>query len=228
MDGTLKTRSCPQAVFSLARSTRQRLTALEKLIPKFWKSGAVSAVALLSLSSCAPLPTGRVDQVGASTPVVLGAGDVVKITFTAAPEYNQAQKIRSDGKVSLPQIGEVTAAGKTVAQFESQVRAVYSDQMKESEVSVTVESAATQVYVTGAVRSPGKQVFDRPMTILQAIMEAGGPNQFGNVRSVRLIRTTNGVHRTQIVDLHTAMAGQPTNAMYVKNGDIIQVPQSPF
>jgi len=93
---------------------------------------------------------------------------------------------------------------------------------------VTVESAATQVYVTGAVRSPGKQVFDRPMTILQAIMEAGGPNQFGNVRSVRLIRTTNGVHRTQIVDLHTAMAGQPTNAMYVKNGDIIQVPQSPF
>jgi polysaccharide export outer membrane protein len=205
----------------------QRLEAVDNLA-EFWKTGAVLAVALAFLCSCAPLPTGVVDQVGATTPVVLSAGDTVRISFTAAPEYNQTQKIRSDGKISLPQIGEVTAAGKTVLQFESQVRAVYSDLMKDSDVTVTVESAAIQVYVTGAVRSPGKQVFDRPMTILQAIMEAGGPNQYGNVGSVRLIRTTNGVHRTQIVDLRPAMAGQPTNAMYVKNGDIIKVPESPF
>jgi len=169
-----------------------------------------------------------VDPVAATTPVVLGAGDVVRITFTAAPEYNQAQKIRSDGKISLPQVGQVVAAGKTLLHFESHLQALYRDEIKNTDVVVTLESAAIQVYVTGSVRSPGKLIFDRPMTILQTVMEAGGPNQFGNLRSVQLIRTTGGVHRTELVDLRPALAGEPTNAMYVKNGDIIKVPQSPF
>jgi protein involved in polysaccharide export with SLBB domain len=66
------------------------------------------------------------------------------------------------------------------------------------------------------------------MTILQAVMQAGGPNQFGKLSNIHLIRTTNGVHRTQLLDLRPALAGEPMNVMYVKNGDIIQVPQSPF
>ena len=186
-------------------------------------------VALLALCSCETAsPTARVDQVGATTPVVLTAGDVIRITFTTAPDYNQSQRIRSDGKVSLPQVGEVVAAGKTLAQFESQLKAVYRDQIKDTDVIVTLDSAVILINVTGAVRSPGPLTFDRPMTILQAIMQAGGPNQFGNLGHVHLIRTTNGVHRTQLVDLRPALAGEPTTAMYVKNGDIIQVPQSPF
>ena len=122
----------------------------------------------------------------------------------------------------------MVAAGKTLAQFESQLKAVYQDEIKNTDVVVTLDSASIQIYVTGAVRNPGKLIFDRPMTILQAVMEAGGPNQFGNLRRVHLIRTTRGVHRTQVVDLRPALAGEPTNAMYVKNGDILQVPQSPF
>jgi polysaccharide export outer membrane protein len=192
-------------------------------------SRAVLITLFASLCSCGGVSRdARVEQVGATTPVVLNSGDVVRITFTAAPDYNQAQKIRADGKISLPQVGEVVASGKTLAQFESYLKALYRDQIKNTDVLVTLESAAIQVYVTGAVRSPGKLIFDRPMTILQAVMEAGGPNQFGNLRSIHLIRTTNGVHRTQLVDLRPALAGEPTNVMYVKNGDIIQVPQSPF
>ena len=159
---------------------------------------------------------------------MLGPGDVIRISFTTAPEMNQAQKIRADGKVSLPAVGQVTAAGKTLAQLESELKRLYSGQITNTDVLVTLDSSQIEVYMSGAVRSPGKLVFDRPTTILQAIMQAGGPNPFGNMRSVRLIRLTNGVQRMQVLDLRPTLLGETTKAFYVKNGDIIQIPQSAF
>lgn len=192
--------------------------------------GAVIALAaVFALSSCAgPSRTAMVDQVATTTPVVLGPGDVIRISFTTAPEMNQGQKIRADGKVSLPAVGQVTAAGKTLAQLESELKRLYSGQITNTDVLVTLDSSAIEVYMSGAVRSPGKLVFDRPTTILQAIMQAGGPNPFGNMRSVRLIRLTNGVQRMQVLDLRPTLVGETTKAFYVKNGDIIQIPQSAF
>jgi polysaccharide export outer membrane protein len=208
--------------FSLPLATAPQLS-------RSWTTALMMLVGVFALCSCETAsPTARVEQVGPTTPVVLSAGDIVRISFSAAPDYNQSQKIRPDGKLSLPQVGEVVAGGKTVGQFESQLRAVYRDLIKETDVSVSLENAVIQIYVTGSVRNPGKLTFDRPTTILQAVMEAGGPNQFGNMRNVHLIRTTNGVHRTQLVDLRPVLAGEPTHAMYVKNGDIIKVPESPF
>ena len=205
---------------------------------KPWRHFSQRSTAILPmvLLACATLfsgcqttvRTGMVEPVGATTPVVLGPGDVVRVSFTTAPELNQAQKIRSDGKISLPQVGEVRAGGKTLGQFQSELMSVYRSQLKNTDVVVTLDSAATQVYLSGSVRSPGKLTFDRPTTVLQAIMEAGGANQFGNLRKVHLIRTTNGVERTQILDLKPTVAGYTTRAFYVKNGDIISVPQSAF
>ena len=185
--------------------------------------------ALLTLNSCAgPSRTATVDPVGTTTPVVLSPGDVIRISFTTAPEMNQAQKIRADGKVSLPAVGQVTAAGKTLAQLESELKRLYSSQITNTDVLLTLDSAVIEVYMAGAVRSPGKQVFDRPTTLLQAIMQAGGPNAFANMKSVRVIRLSSGVQRMQLVDLRPTLAGEPTKPFYVKNGDIVQVPQSAF
>lgn len=183
----------------------------------------------LSLSGCetasrAPLK----DQVAATTPVVLGPGDVVRLIFTTAPEMNQTQKIRADGKLSLPQVGEVTATGRTLLGLQSELMSLYHTQLRNTDVTVTLESAVTQVYLSGSVRSPGKLSFDRPTTVLQAIMEAGGPDQFGNLRRVHLIRINNGVEQTQVLDLKPTVTGQTTRAFYVKNGDIISVPQTAF
>src|SRR6187401_3238488 len=61
--------------------------------------------------------------------VILASGDVVKLTFSAAPELNQSQKIRTDGKLSLPLVGEVDAAGKTVGQLQSELIQVYKSQL---------------------------------------------------------------------------------------------------
>ena len=193
----------------------------------------IAALSVLILNLFASCQTGSdvpnlPEQPTAKTPVNLAPGDVVKLTFPAAPDFNQAQKIRADGKLSLPLIGEVTAAGKTVPQFQNELISLYKPQLRNSDVIVTLESAIAQVVVSGAVARPAKLTFERPTTIFQAIMEAGGVNEFGNLRRVHLVRTVNGQQRTQVLDLRPTLAGKATNALYVRDGDVIFVPQSLF
>src|SRR4029077_14531779 len=140
--------------------------------------------------------------------VILASGDVVKLTFSAAPELNQSQKIRADGKLSLPLIGEVDAAQKTVAQLQSELVEIYKAQLKTPEVTVSLEGSTTTVTVGGAVEKPGRIAFERPTTVFQAIMEAGGPTAFGNLGHVRLIRTVRGIQKSQVLDLHRTLKGE--------------------
>src|SRR5438094_639141 len=74
--------------------------------------GRLAALAFLLFTACQQTPK-HPAQLVAKTPSYLSAGDVVKITFPAAPELNQSQKIGTDGTLSLPLVGEVHAAGKT-------------------------------------------------------------------------------------------------------------------
>src|SRR5436190_12130298 len=160
--------------------------------------------------------------------VILASGDVVKLTFSAAPELNQSQKVRVDGKLSLPLIGEVDAAGKTVGQLQSDLMQLYKPQLKTPEVTVSLEASLTTVVVSGAVNKPGKIAFERPTTVFQAIMEAGGPSEFGTLKHVRLVRTVNGVQKSQVMNVHETLIGQGTKPFYVRDGDVIYVPQTTF
>src|SRR5437016_7723612 len=160
--------------------------------------------------------------------VILASGDVVKLTFSSAPELNQSQKVRVDGKLSLPLVGEVDASGKTVGQLQSELIELYKSQLKTPEVTVSLETSLTTVTVSGAVNKPGKVAFERPTTVFQAIMEAGGPSQFGTLKHVRLVRTVNGVTRSQVMNVREALVGQGTKPFYVRDGDVIWVPQTTF
>ncbi len=188
---------------------------------------AILAIGLFT--SCqAPAPSSLPLQAGPPARVTLSPGDVIKLSFSGAPELNQTQKIQTDGKLSLPLVGEVTAAGKTMGQFQNELMALYRPQLKNSEVVASLETAVTSVYISGSVNKPGKITFDRPTTVLQALMEAGGPNQYGNLRRVHLIRLSNGVQRTVVLDLRPTIAGEATRASYVRDGDIVSVPESAF
>ena len=93
--------------------------------------------------------------------VILASGDVVKLAFSSAPELNQSQRIRTDGKLSLPLVGEVDAGGKTVGQLQADLIQLYKSQLKTPEVTVSLESSLTSVTVSGAVHKPGKLAFER-------------------------------------------------------------------
>jgi protein involved in polysaccharide export with SLBB domain len=160
--------------------------------------------------------------------VILASGDVVKLTFSAAPELNQSQKVRSDGKLSLPLVGEVDAAGKTIGQLQGDLIQLYKSQLKTPEVTVSLEASLTTVVVSGAVNRPSKIAFERPTTVFQAIMEAGGPSEFGTLKHVRLVRTVNGVQKSQVMNVQDTLVSQGTKPFYVRDGDVIYVPQTPF
>jgi protein involved in polysaccharide export with SLBB domain len=160
--------------------------------------------------------------------VILAPGDVVKLTFSSAPELNQSQKIRADGKLSLPLVGEVDAAGKTVAQLQGDLVQLYKSQLKTPEVTVSLETSLTTVVVSGAVNHPSKIAFERPTTVFQAIMEAGGPSEFGTLKHVRLVRTVNGVQKSQVMNVQDTLVSQGTKPFYVRDGDVIYVPQTTF
>lgn len=191
--------------------------------------GTAAAVALAFCIGCqtaqhAPLP----EQRTASTPVNLSPGDVIKLSFPGSTDLNQSQKIRADGKISLPLIGEVTASGKTLLDFQNELIRLYKPQLRNSEVLVTLESGTATVFVSGFVSKPGKLTFDRPTTVFQAIMEAGGVTQYGNLSNIHLVRTVNGEQHTQILNLKSAMRGKITKVDYVRDGDVIYVAQSLF
>ncbi len=171
-----------------------------------------------------PIP----DQAAAPVKTTLTSGDVIKFVFPGAPELNQSQKIRSDGKVNLPLIGEVDAAGKSIDTLQSEIALRYKPQLQNTTVVLTLESSVIQVILSGAVSKPAKLTFEQQTTVVQAIMEAGGPSEFGSLRRVHLIRKINGVEYTQVLDLSGITRGEPVKPYYVRNGDVIFVPQSAF
>jgi polysaccharide export outer membrane protein len=168
------------------------------------------------------------EQAAAPARTILASGDVVRLAFPGAPDLNQSQKVRTDGKLNLPLIGEVDVAGKTVASLQEDLARLYKPQLQTTTVVVTLESSATQVVISGAVGHGGKFSFERPTTIFQAIMEAGGASEFGSLKNVHLIRLVDGKQQTQILDLRPITSGKPTRPYYVRDGDIIYLPRSMF
>ena len=145
------------------------------------------------LSGCqTPLPP-LPNPPGPYTAVRLSPGDTIKVAFAENSDLDQTQKIRRDGKVSLPLIGEVQAAGKRVIDFQNQLIGLYDEHLDNSEVLVTLENGAATVIVSGFANNPGKLEFDRPKTVYQAVMEAGGVSDYGSASNVHLTRIINGV-----------------------------------
>jgi polysaccharide export outer membrane protein len=188
--------------------------------------GKLLALILLFCTGCQGTKTAKYpDRLTPKTPSYMTAGDVVKISFPGAPELNQTQKIGTDGTLSLPLIGEVHAAGKSPGELQSELAKLYKPQLQDNEVLVTVESRAVPVVVSGAVQHPGKVVFERPATVLEAIMEAGGFTPEADLKRVSVIRIVKGEHETQLFDLRPVLRGQPTRAVYISSGDVIYVPE---
>src|SRR5207249_4417196 len=142
-----------------------------------------------------PLP----NPPGPHTAVRLSPGDVVKLSFAEESDLDQTQKIRRDGKISLPFLGEVTAAGKRVIDFQRELVRRYEDQLDNPEVLVTLENSSATVIISGFVTYPGKVTFDRPTTVYQAIMQSGGVSDYGSLSNIHLTRIINGVQRTETI-----------------------------
>lgn len=156
----------------------------------------------------------------------LAAGDEINVTFSGAPELNTKQKIQPNGKVSLPTVGDVSAAGRTITGLQEQLTAMYQPHLQDPTVVVSLAGAAAGVYVSGEVLRPGKIPLDRPMTALEAVMEAGGFTKFANPKQVFVVRNQGGKSRRYVLNMNQALYGTESIPFYVRAYDVIYVKQS--
>lgn len=158
--------------------------------------------------------------------ITLVEGDVVKILFPSSPNLDTTVKIRRDGKITLPVIGEIPVVGMTPYELEKDLTNRYADQLVSKEINVTVVSSTFSVYVTGAVMHPGKIDSDRPMSALEAIMEAGGPDYTrANLKGVIISRKTKGGREHFKVNIKSEINGQSNETFDLRPGDILYVPE---
>ena len=156
----------------------------------------------------------------------LREGDVIKIIFPGAPDLNDLQTIRRDGKISLRLVGEIDAAGMTPSELETNLVKLYSSQLLDKEVHVTVQSSSFPVYVTGAVLRPGKIASNEPLTALRAIMEAGGPDYTrANLKGVIVTRNAGGKTQHFRLNLRDVLSGNKNDSFYLQPSDIVYVPE---
>ena len=202
-------------------SSRRELRAFSCLFSVF-------LFAVLMCGGCqSPLPP-LPNPPGPKTAVRLSPGDVIKASYADETIPDQTQKIRRDGKVSLPLIGEVTAAGKRVIDFQHELVRRYEGQLESNEVLVTLENGTATVTVAGFANKPGAVAFDRPTTVYQAIMQAGGVSDYGSLSNIHLTRIINGVQLTETINLRPSIHGQPIYPKYVQDGDVIYISRSLF
>jgi polysaccharide export outer membrane protein len=161
--------------------------------------------------------------------VKLREGDTVVFTFPSQPNLNTTQAVRRDGKLTPPLIGEVEALGKTPAELEKSVLKLYEPILVTKEVIVTVQSSAYPVFVSGAVLRPGKITADRPISALEAIMEAGGFDLMrANIKAVAVLRQDGGQLKHYVLNLKPVLDGKDRQLFYVHPSDIIFVPERTF
>ena len=178
--------------------------------------------------ACQPKPTEpgpAFQDAAASGSSTLEPGDVVSISYPGASEFDQSQKIRRDGKISLPILGEVRAAGKTPKSFQEELTKRYEEDLQDPKVIVNLVSAAAVVYVNGAVLSPGTVLIDRQMTVCEAIMDSGGFSEVADRKRVILVRQKDGKRHRHVLNLKPD-AEQEESIFYVQPYDTITVSQS--
>jgi len=165
-------------------------------------------------------------QVAVPEIATLREGDVLKISFPGSPTLDTTQQIRRDGKITLPLVGEVQAAGTTAEGLRQNLIKLYAPQLSNKEVTVTVVSSTFPVYVTGSVIRPGKIMSDHPITALDAIMEAGGFDYTrANLKAVRVIRHDKDRVENYTLNLKLVLDGKDNKPFFLQPSDIVFVPE---
>jgi polysaccharide export outer membrane protein len=122
---------------------------------------------------------------------VIGNGDVLAINVWKETEVSHVVPVRSDGRISLPLVGEVQAGGRTPKQLETDISTKLKDYVSEPEVTVIVQEIRSQKFnVLGMVMKPGSYVLTNPTTVLDAIAMAGGFRDFAKKKDVYVLRRT--------------------------------------
>jgi polysaccharide export outer membrane protein len=165
-------------------------------------------------------------EVTANSDTVIGPEDVVSINVWREEALTRQVPVRSDGKISLPLVDEIHAAGLTPLQLKEKLTLRLKEFIDNPNVSVIVAEANSQkVYVSGEVRTPGVFRLRGETTLLQIIPMAGGFTEWADQKKVLIIRKEGGKDRRIVVNYKKIVSGEDMSYnIKLKPGDTVIVP----
>ncbi len=155
----------------------------------------------------------------------LVAGDKLRIEVYKEPQLSQSLQVRPDGKITLPLVGDVRAAGVTPRELTLTLTERLREFVMAPAVTVIVaETIAPVIYVMGEVTKPGALPITGPMTVVQALAVAGGFKDFANPKKIRILRKgPNGTVQSIDFDYRDAITS-PDRPVLLQAGDTVIVP----
>jgi len=157
---------------------------------------------------------------------IIGVEDVLNISVWKEPELSRSVPVRPDGKISLPLLNDVQAAGLTPQQLGASIRDGLKKFISDPEVTVIVTAVnSRRVYVMGEVTRPGVFPLSPGMTVLQALAGAGSFTQFAKIKGIYVLRMENGKQVKHPFNYKAVVRGEnPEQNLELKPGDTIVVP----
>ena len=156
---------------------------------------------------------------------VIGADDTLHITVWKEPDMNVTLPVRPDGKISMPLLDDVQAAGMSPMQLSASIKEKLKKYIADPRVTVVVTAMNSQrIYVLGEVTHTGAMALLPHMTMLQALSSAGF-TQFANLKAIYLLRTQDGKQTKMPFNYKEVIKGRDTQQNFVlRPGDTIVVP----
>lgn len=157
---------------------------------------------------------------------VIGSQDMLDISVWREPDFSRTVPVRPDGKISLPLLNDMQAAGLTPSQLAEELTKSLNKFVTNPQVTIIVTQINSQrFYVLGEATRPGAYTLIPDMTILQALSNAGGFTTYANAKKIYLLRQENGKQQKLSFNYKDVIAGKRTEQNIVlKNGDTIVVP----
>jgi polysaccharide export outer membrane protein len=158
---------------------------------------------------------------------LIGKEDILKIMVYQEQNLSlDAIPVRPDGKISLPLLGDVVAAGETPEGLAQKLTQMYEAHVRAPAVTVMVtEINSFKVFILGKIGAPGILQFGRETRLLQALAMAGGFTDFANTKRILIIREEGGAQRRIEVNYEKIISGQNMEMnLKLKPGDTIVVP----
>lgn len=156
---------------------------------------------------------------------VIGADDILRISVWKEPELSEVLPVRPDGKISMPLLNDVTAAGLSPVQLKDSITEKLKKFIADPRVTVVVTAMNSQrIFVSGEVVHTGQTPLLPHMTMLQALSQAGF-TQFANLKAIYLLRTENGRQVKIPFNYKEVVKGEhPEHNILLKPGDTVVVP----
>lgn len=156
----------------------------------------------------------------------LNPGDQLEISIWKEPDLTKTVQVRPDGKFSVPLAGEIVAAGRTVAQVQSDITQRLLKYIPEPVVTASLTVLeGNRVYVIGQVTKPGAYVMNPRLSVLQALSVAGGMTPFAAANDILVMRGSGRAQRMLPFRYGEVVRGRnlEQNVM-LEAGDVVVVP----